>query len=172
VAFRDPAGQHGYFEHKFAAVAPDRILGVCWTVTLGDLVDQPDHFVWSQDDGETWSAPRSTGVMGQTMTPLPLGGDRFLVTWNRRHTDPGVVMQLTTITKDTWTVQHEALLYSGSRIRVGEHDEALTGVDHFDTFAFGFPTAIRLDHDTALATWWCHEDGRHGIRFARLRIHW
>ena len=44
VAFQDPNGKHGYFEQKFTEIAPDLVMGVCWTVTLGDVADQPDSF--------------------------------------------------------------------------------------------------------------------------------
>ena len=47
-----------------------------------------------------------------------------------------------------------------------------TGVQEFDPFAFGFPTAIRLQDDTFLATHWCQEEGTFGIRWTKLRIDW
>ena len=80
-------------------------------MTLGDVVDAEDSFVLSRDDGLTWSAPRSTGIRGQTMTPIPLGGNRLLVLYNRRYGDQGIVMNLVTFTPEGWEVHYEGLMY-------------------------------------------------------------
>ncbi len=94
VVFEDPDKKFGYFEQKLAAISPDLLMAVCWTVTLGDVVDQPDSFVLSRDNGSTWGPARSTGIQGQTMTPITLGSDRLLVLYNRRYGDQGIIMNL------------------------------------------------------------------------------
>ena len=171
VVFEDPGGKFGYFEQKLAEFAPGRVMAVCWTVTLGDVVDQPDSFAISDDDGSTWGAAHSTGLQGQTMTPIPLGEDRLLVLYNRRYGDQGIVMALVTFTETAWTVHCEDLMYD-ARAKRERPEDLDTGVQEFDTFAFGFPTAIRLRDGTILATHWCQEEGAFGIRWTRLRIDW
>lgn len=157
VFFEDPERRLGYFEQKLAEVAPGRVMAVCWTVTLGDVVDQPNSFTISNDNGSTWSPARSTGIQGQTMTPIPLGGDRLLVLYNRRYGDQGIVMALVTFTEEAWSIHYEGLMYDAKAKR--ERPEDLdTGVREFNTFAFGFPTAIRLQDGTVLATHWCREE--------------
>ena len=47
-----------------------------------------------------------------------------------------------------------------------------SGVDEMKAFRFGFPTAARLHDGTLLATHWCVEDGRCGIRWTKLRVDW
>lgn len=171
VVFEEPVKKLGFFEQKLAEIAPGRIMAVCWTVTLGDVVDQPNSFAISDDDGATWGPAQSTGIKGQTMTPVPLGGDRLLVLYNRRYGAQGVVMNLVTFTDDSWTVHCEGLLYDAKASR--ERPEGLdSGVDEFDTFQFGFPTAIRLQDGTYLATHWCKEGERFGIRWTKLRVVW
>ena len=171
VVFEDPDKNFGYFEQKLAQVSPDLLIATCWTVTLGDVVDQPDSFVLSRDDGATWGPPRSTGIMGQTMTPIPLGDDRLLVLYNRRYGDQGIVMALVTFTEEAWTIHFEDLMYD-ARTQRDRPEELETGVEEFDTFMFGFPTAIRLQDGTYLATHWCKEGETFGIRWTRLRIDW
>ncbi len=171
VVFEDPGKKLGYFEQKLAEIAPGRVMAVCWTVTFGDVVDRPDSFAISGDDGATWGPAHSTGINGQTMTPIPLGGDRLLVLYNRRYGHQGVVMALVTFTEDAWTVHHEDLMYDAKATH--ERPEGLdTGVQEFDTFEFGFPTAIPLRDGTYLATRWCKEKGAFGIRWTKLRIDW
>ena len=111
VVFEDPNERLGYLEQKLAQVDDGLLIATCWTVTLGDVVDQEDSYVISRDDGLTWSAPRSTGIRGQTMTPVPLGGNRLLVLYNRRYGDQGIVMNLVTFTPEGWEIHYEGLMY-------------------------------------------------------------
>lgn len=171
TVFRDPAGKLGFWEHKLAEVAPSRLMAVAWTVTLGDYRDQPDSFALSRDDGRTWGPHQSTGIRGQTMTPLPLGGDRLLVLYNRRYGAQGIVACLATFTDTAWTVHHEQLFYDARASRTGPA-AGQTGVDELVSFQFGFPTSIRLQDGTFLATHWCVEQGVCGIRWTKFRIDW
>jgi len=171
VVLEDPEKRFGYFEQKLAEVTPGRVMAVAWTVTLGDVADQPDSFAMSSDDGETWAPARSTGIMGQTMTPIPLGGDRLVVLYNRRYGQQGIVMDLVTFTDDAWTVHYEGLMYDAKATHT-RPDDIESGVEELDSFEFGFPTAIRLHDGTLLATHWSREAGKFGIRWTRLRVDW
>ena len=169
VIFQDPGRRFGYFEQKLAELSPGRAMAVCWTVTLGDVGDRPNSFTISDDNGVTWGSAHSTGISGQTMTPIPLSDDRLLVLYNRRYGEQGVVMALVTFTEETWTVHYEDMMYD-ARARRERPDDLDTGVEEFDAFEFGFPTAIRLQDGTYLATHWCKENGAFGIRWTKLRI--
>ena len=171
VEFEDPDKRLGYFEQKLTELAPGRAMAVCWTVTLGDVADRPDSFTISNDDGSTWGPARSTGLHGQTMTPVPLGDDRLLVLYNRRYGEQGIVMALVTFTEEAWTVHHESIMYDANARRERPADLE-SGVQELDTFAFGFPTAIRLQDGTYLATYWCQENSAFGIRWTKLRVDW
>jgi BNR repeat-like domain len=171
VVFRDPNKQLGFFEHKLAELPDGRLMAICWTVTLKDVADQPNSFTLSHDGGLTWEPYHSTGIMGQTMTPIPLGDDRLLVLYNRRYGEQGVVAALVTFDDTSWHIHHETLLYDACSQRQ-RPDELEDGVKEFDTFAFGFPTAIRLQDGAFLATHWCHEAEACGIRWTRLEVDW
>jgi hypothetical protein len=171
TVFRDPSGQFGFWEQKLAEVAPGYLIAVAWTVTLGEYRDQENHFTLSRDDGRTWGPHRSTGIRGQTMTPLPLGGDRLLVLYNRRYGAQGIVGCLVTFTDNAWKVHHEQLFYDARSLRDGP-SAGNTGVDELDSFQFGFPTAIALQDGSFLATHWCVEQGQCGIRWTKFRVEW
>lgn len=171
VVFHDGTGRCGYFEQKLAELEPGRVLAAGWTVTLGDVVDQPNSFALSNDNGATWGPAHSTGIRGQTMTPVYLSGDRLLVLYNRRYGEQGIVMALVTFTEESWTTRFEGLMYDAGARHVRPEDVE-TGVEEFDDFAFGFPTAIRLRDGTVLATHWCQEGGTFGIRWTKLRVDW
>ncbi len=105
------------------------------------------------------------------MTPIPLGGDRLLVLYNRRYGEQGIIMNLVTFTEDAWTVHDENVMYDAraQRDRTAGH---ASGVDELASFQFGFPTAILLQDGSYLATHWCVENGVCGIRWTKLRIAW
>ena len=171
VVFEDPERKLGFFEQKLAHIGGSRVMAVCWTVTFGDVVDRPDSFTISEDSGSSWSPFRSTGIDGQTMTPIPLGGNRLLVLYNRRYGDQGVMMALVTFTDSAWSVNFTGTMYD-ARARRRRPEQISTGVAEFDTFAFGFPTAVKLRNGEYLATHWCKEGERFGIRWTRLHINW
>ena len=170
VAMHDPNGRLGYFEQKLAELAPDRVVATAWTVTFGDVADQSNSFTLSTDGGLTWTAPRSIGTRGQTLTAVPYDGDRVMLLYNRRYGGQGIVMALAEITEQDWPVAFEGLMYDAKARRDGR--QRADGVDEMIDFQFGFPTAIRLHDGTFLATHWSVEDGRCGIRWTKLRIDW
>ena len=171
IVFQDPAGKLGYIEHKFTNIAPDRVMCVAWTITMADLEDVEDSFAISDDDGVSWAPAVSTGIRGQTMAPLSLGGDRLLVLYNRRYGDQGIVMDLVTFTETGWTVHYEGMLYDPGTAR-DRPDGLEDRVSEISKFEFGFPTAIALQDGTYLATHWSRENGRFGVRWTKLRIDW
>lgn len=171
VAFEHPNKQHGYFEQKFAELPDGRVLGVAWTVTLGTYSDLQNSFVISEDGGSTWGPIRSTGISGQTMTPVPLGGNRLLVLYNQRHGQQAIKMCLVTFSESDWTVHHEDVLYDAQTF-YQRSASVQSGIDELDDFAFGFPTAIPLQDGSFLATHWCVEKGRCGTRWTRLGVEW
>jgi hypothetical protein len=171
VVFEDPAKQLGFFEQKLAEFAPGRVIATAWTVTLGDYVDQQNHFSISNDGGNTWSSARTTGIQGQTLTPVPLGEDRLLVLYNRRYGRQGIVCALVTFTEEQWVVHHEEMLFDARAERKRRADIE-SGIDEFDSFQFGFPTAIRLSDGTMLSTHWSVEAGHCGIRWTKFKVDW
>ena len=171
TVFRDPEGMLGFWEQKLAEVAPRTVMATAWTVTLGDYRDQPNSFCLSHDDGMTWGPRRSTGIRGQTLSVLSLGGDRLLVFYNRRYGQQGVVMAMVTFTETEWKVLGDDLLYDAQASR-DRPDSDATGVDELASFQFGFPTAIRLQDGTCLVTHWCVERDVCGIRWTKVAIDW
>ena len=109
--------------------------------------------------------------MGQTMTPIPLGGDRLMALYNRRYGQQGVVMNLVTFTDDSG----RSTTKESCTIRTRQQSvptDIESGVETFSGFQFGFPTAIRLHDGAYLATHWSQEGGKFGIRWTLLRVDW
>lgn len=171
TVMKDPNGINGYFEQKVTELEPGTLVAAAWTVRMGDYVDQEDHFALSFDGGHHWGHPKPTGIRGQTMTPVWLGGDRLLVVYNRRYGQQGVQMCLVRFNEDHWNVEFEGTLWDAAASRQRDPSVA-SGIDEFDSFQFGLPSALRLDENTLLAVHWCKEGGIFGIRWTRIRVHW
>jgi hypothetical protein len=94
-----------------------------------------------------------------------------LILYNRRYGEQGIVMGLVTFDESNWEVRFEDVLYDARKSRArpaGLEDGAV----ELKSFEFGFPTAIPLHDGTFLATHWCKEAGKFGIRWTKIRIHW
>ena len=76
-----------------------------------------------------------------------------------------------TFSESEWTVHHEDVLYDAETF-YERSASVQSGIDELDDFAFGFPTAIPLQDGSFLATHWCVEQGRCGIRWTRLGVEW
>ena len=105
------------------------------------------------------------------MTPVSLGGNRLLVLYNKRAGNQCIVMNLVEFSPDEWTIVHDGVLYDNTN-RPLPGAGTWKGVDSFDDFAFGFPTAIPLANVQHLATYWSKERGVFGISWALLEIDW
>ena len=171
TVFYDPTGEKSFFEHKFTELPNGEILATAWTVTQGDYSDLENSYAISADAGETWGPICSTGIKGQTMSTVALGDNRLLVLYNRRYGEQAVVMCLVTLNEEGWTIHHEGVMYDAK----ASHQRAETiesGIEELNDFAFGFPTGIRLSDETILATHWCHEGGKCGVRWTKLGVDW
>ena len=171
VIFKDPEHKRGYFEQKLAEITTGVLLATSWTVTFGDVKDLSNSFVISTDDGINWTAPVETGFFGQTMTPVPIEGNKMLILYNKRYGTQAVMMALVTFTNEGWTTHFESPMWDPNTSREKPEGE-YTGVEELKKLEFGFPTAIRLDDGTFLATHWTREGGAFGVRWTKLRVDW
>ncbi|MEZ6047729.1 MAG: hypothetical protein R3C11_19550 [Planctomycetaceae bacterium] len=104
------------------------------------------------------------------MTPLALADNRVLLTYNRRFGDQGVVAAIVSLEDAGWKLETEQILYDAGLHKKREQQESGSLQDELDTFAFGFPTPLRLTENEFLATHWSVEQGKCGIRWTRFRI--
>ena len=111
VVLEDRQQQRVFFEQKLAQLGDGRVLATAWTATRPDYIDEPNSFAISCDRGTSWGPVQSTGIQGQTMTPISLGDDRLLVVYNRRYGDQAIIMCLVTMTDDSWTVHYLSLIH-------------------------------------------------------------
>lgn len=169
TVFQDPGSGLGFLEQKLIETQPGRLLAIAWVQDFAHDTDLDNAYALSADGGRTWEGPHPTGIHGQTMTPIGLGDDRFLVLYNQRYGRQGIRMCLVRIAGPRWTVECEGLLFD-AQARL-EWSAQLSSQDQIGRIRFGYPMGLRLSADTVLAVHWCAAgDGLCEIRWARLRI--
>ena len=133
-----------------------------------DSSDIDNGFSFSNDGGQTWLGSYSTGIKGQTMTPLWLEKDLFLVLYNRRFGEQSIQMCLVRAKEDRWSVEFEDTMWDAKTNLTLTADTSSR--EEITKLKFGYPFALRLDDQTILATHWCEENGVCGIRWTRLGL--
>lgn len=158
-----------YWEQKLIRLAGDRLLSVAWTVERETGKDRSVSYAISTDAGRSFSSPRSTGLLGQTTTPVHLGDDRLLCIY-RRTDRPGLWGVLAHLNGDEWVNDSWTPIWGApylddlARVSVEDFTEV------FKTLSFGLPSAQVLSDGNVFLSFWCKEDGIHSIRWYRLRV--
>lgn len=168
TVFEHPDAGIGYLEQKVIECQAGSMFAMAWVQDYEADTDLKNGYSFSHDGGRTWDAARSTDIQGQTMTPVWLGDDRFLVLYNKRFGEQSVQMCLVRASGDHFDVEFEGTMFGG-RARLELTDD-ISSQEQIALIRFGFPTAVRLDEETFLATHWCEEHGVCGIRWTRLRV--
>ncbi len=90
VIGHDPAGRLFFWDQRIAQLADGRIVALFWTYDREKKQEVSIHAGWSEDGGQTWRQPESTGIEGQVASPIALADGRLAMTWVRRHDPPSI----------------------------------------------------------------------------------
>lgn len=163
----DPAGRVIYWESKIVELPDGRLLATAWAYDERAAVDLPNQYALSHDGGASWSAPRSTGLQGQTLTPLALPDGRVLCVY-RRMDEPGLWVNLSRLRGDDW-VNEEGVPLWGSR-QAGLTSSSANMTHNFNVLRFGAPALALRPDGSVLGAFWCYEDYVSDIRWFSLRL--
>jgi len=164
---RDPEQRVIYWESKICEMPDGRLLAVAWVYDQVAATDLPNHYAISADGGDTWSAPLSTGLQGQTPTPFILKDGRVLLVY-RRIDRPGLWANLSHLEGDRWVNDDEAPIWgAGQQHLTGDADNM---VQNFQVLRFGAPCMLRLNEGTIFMAFWCYEDCVSVIRWYKLAV--
>ena len=170
TVFQDSGIGIGYLEQKLIQCQPGRVMAIAWVQDFANDTDLKNEYAFSEDGGRTWGGPHPTGIQGQTMTPIWLGDDRFVVLYNKRFGDQSVQMCLVRATSGSWEIEFEGMLFDG-QARLELTDE-VSSQEQIGLIQFGYPMGVYLNEQTLLTVHWCAEDGVCGIRWTRVRLGW
>jgi sialidase-1 len=163
-----PEGNLIFWESKIVELSDGRLLAVAWCHDEKTSSDRPNQYAFSADGGATWTPPESTGLSGQTLTPILLSGDRVLSVY-RRMDEPGLWANLSHFEDDRWINDDAQPLWGNKSIDgVTRTDDG--AVEMFHTLRFGAPSMIRLPDGAIHMTFWCYEQCVSIIRWFKLWI--
>jgi len=156
-----------FWESKIVELADGCLLAVAWAYNDTASKDLPNQYALSNDGGRTWSAPASTGLAGQTLTPLVLADGRILSVY-RRMDHAGLWANLSQVEGTGWINEDAAPIW-------GTETAGLTGVAHnmaqnFAVLRFGAPCLVPAADGTVFLAFWCYEECVSVIRWFRLAV--
>lgn len=163
----DPEQHIIYWESKIVELPDRRLLAVAWAYDEAATQDQPNQYTLSADGGLTWLPPQSTGLLGQTLTPLVLPDGRILSAY-RRLDQPGLWANVSHLAGAEWVNDCCEPLW-------GHHIPNLTQtsadmVANFNVLRFGAPCLTTLPDGTIFLAFWCYEECLSVIRWFQLHV--
>jgi hypothetical protein len=163
----DPRQEIIYWESKIVQLPDERLLAVAWAYNEKKARDLPNQYAISGDGGKTFSPPMSSGLQGQTLTPIVLDSGKILSVY-RRMDDPGLWANISRLDGDTWINQDEAPLWGSKADRLVATSANMT--QNFRKLQFGAPFLTPMPNGEIFVSFWCVEDCISNIRWLRLRI--
>ena len=152
-----------YWEQKTIELDDNRLLSMAWVYDEENERDFENAYAISVD-GKTFSAPRSTGINGQTPSIIDLGAGRVLSVY-RRVDQPGLWASIISVENNQWRTG-ESLQLWGTAPQKKQNNI----VEQFKILRFGAPCMVRLGPGRILLAFWCYEDNVCNIRWFRLKV--
>lgn len=163
----DPQQELIYWESKMIELQDGRILAAAWTFNEVTGKDLPISYVWSSAWDQPFSVPRSTGLIGQTLTMTQLD-DGLILTVYRRVDQPGLWAALSELDGDEWHIMKQYPLWGSRQNGLTAHGESM--VQNFAQLKFGAPSLCRLDDNHIFLAFWAIEDGIGQIRWIKIKV--
>lgn len=164
---QEPRGQVFFWESKIVEFADGALLATAWEYDNLASQDGPNQYVISRDRGRTWSKPRSTGLQGQTLTPMLLDDERILCAY-RRIDQPGLWANIARLEGDQWVNETDLPIWGSSFTDLVATDKNMS--ENFTRLRFGAPCMTVLPDGDIFMAFWCFEDCICLVRWYRLRI--
>lgn len=163
----DPDDDIFYWESKVIELPSGVLVSGAWAYNEKTGEDLPNQYAVSKDEGITWSQPRSTGLIGQTMSLLPLDDGRILAVY-RRMDESGLWANLSHLQDDQWGNDYCKPLWGADVTGLTEASEDMS--HNFNVLRFGAPCVAKLPDHTVFVTFWCYEECVSNIRWFKLKI--
>ncbi|MCK5118139.1 MAG: exo-alpha-sialidase [Candidatus Latescibacteria bacterium] len=158
-----------HWEQKIIELDGDRLMSVAWGFNEAEGVDLPNQYALSEDGGRHFGPPKSTGLLGQTLTPIRLPDGRILCVY-RRMDQPGLWANLSRIEGDQWVNGSDAPLWGANTTGLLKNGPTENMAADFNVLKFGAPCATLLPNGEVFVAFWCVEDCVSNIRWLRVKI--
>ncbi|OHB58866.1 MAG: hypothetical protein A2Y12_00415 [Planctomycetes bacterium GWF2_42_9] len=163
----EPKGKTFFWESKISELPDGRLIATAWAYDDITKCDMPNQYSLSADGGRTWSQPASTGLMGQTLTPLILNDGRVLCIY-RRIDKPGLWANVSQLKGSKWINEAELPLWGHQSSGLTDSTENMS--HNFNVLRFGAPCITYMKDGIIFVSFWCYEDCVSNIRWFKLKI--
>ena len=156
------------YEQRMCVLESGTIVNIAWCENAATGQRLCNHFTYSEDNGESWSQPQSTNIMGQASSVCAIGGEKFLALHAiRRDTDrPGIYAYVVDFSDKKWNITDECIVWEPQVPIVKDTKMA----EIFSFLKFGQPGALRLDENTVLMSHWHCEQGQYKVAATKIDI--
>lgn len=156
------------YEQRLCCLASGTLVCIGWNENTATGERMNNHYTLSFDNGKTWSAPRSTGIMGQASSVCAIGGERLLALHAvRRDTDrPGIYGYVVDLSEGIWKIEEELLLWEPALPITKDIKMA----EIFSFLKFGQPGAILLSDGNVMMSHWYAENGQYKTVATRISL--
>lgn len=171
VTFAPDADGQSALEQKLTRLSDGRWLVVCWSIGA-DGKTRPNRYAVSTDATATAFGPwRSTGMTGETCTPVALS-DRQVLCVYRNFERGGLWGQLAKLSADgdAWVAVEDLCLWDGSNAPRRGSAERFAVLREMKDLRFGYPSVARLPDGDVLIVYWCVEQCVSNIRWIRVAM--
>ncbi|MFA5866040.1 MAG: sialidase family protein [Phycisphaerae bacterium] len=164
---KEPYGRVFFWESKIVELKDGRLLATAWTYDDIVKADRPNQYSLSSDGGKTWSVPCSTGLNGQTLTPVLFDDGRILCVY-RRMDKPGLWANISRLDGRSWVNDSEQPFWGHQSSGLTATTENMS--QNFNILRFGAPCLTYLKDRTVFVAFWCYEDCVSNIRWFKFKI--
>lgn len=163
----EPKRRVFFWESKIVEFPDRTLLAVAWSYDDETAQDRPNPYAISRDGGKSWTAPHSTGLMGQTMTPYLLDDGRILCVY-RRMDKTGLWANVARLKGNRWVNNSEFPLW-GTQTN-GLTSRSRNMAQNFNVLKFGAPSISRSPDGKIFIAFWGYEAGLSVIRWFKLKL--
>ncbi len=144
-----------------------RIWLVMWSYDFEQKIHLPNHLVYSDDQGRSWSEPLDSGIRGQAANLFYCNGIKYLLYTVREGENTGIYCSAFELTGGQLSCGESTLLWdaAGMKQNNGERIEK-----QFRALKFGQPSMTDLGENKWLLLYWSCENDQYAIRTRILEI--
>ncbi len=154
-----------FWESKIIKIQDDLLLATAWCYDEKTGSDLENSYAVSKDGGVSFENLASTGLKGQTLTPLYIGDGKILCAY-RRIDKKGLWLNISTLENGSWINMEEIPLWGTDMDKLTEHGKNMSS--NFKSLKFGAPHMLMCSDNSIFLTFWCVEDGSGMIRYIKF----
>ena len=171
VVAQDPTGELYYWDQRHALLPDGTILAIFWTYNSRIARDTDLHWAVSEDGGNTWTQPVSTGVPGHPSVPVALGGDDVLLLSVHRFGDPPCLRALLSHDRGrTWEVGRALVFYEHPVLDAPPADGTADMLQDISLWTFGLCTGKRLPSGDVFCVYYAGDSEQTQMHWARIAV--